>query len=73
VDFDDLEYITISNPSYVDSPYGAWLSASSTPTSDTFSTWYRGDDVNNNNIVIDGSLILRAQTGTIKRLQNNVI
>ncbi|XP_060579535.1 uncharacterized protein LOC132736424, partial [Ruditapes philippinarum] len=66
-DFDDLEYITISNPSYVDSPYGAWLSASSTPTSDTFSTWYREDDVNNNNIEINGSLILREQTGTIKR------
>ncbi|XP_053385183.1 uncharacterized protein LOC123535929 [Mercenaria mercenaria] len=66
-DFADLEYIKISNPSYVDSPYGAWLSASSTPTSETFSTWYREDDVNSDNYEIAGKLILEYKTGSTQR------
>ncbi|XP_022792613.1 uncharacterized protein LOC111331710 [Stylophora pistillata] len=29
------------NPQYVQSPYGSWLSISSSPTSDSFSQWFR--------------------------------
>ena len=65
VDFQDILYPTISNPSYVDSPYGAWLSISNNPTADTFSTWYRYDS--SVNYEITDTLILRAQTGTVKR------
>lgn len=64
-DFQDVMYPSISNPSYVDSPYGAWLSISNTPTADTFSTWYRHDSAVNYEIA--GTIILRAQTGTVKK------
>lgn len=66
-DFNDLEYVTISDPSYVDSPYGAWLAASSTPISDSFSKWYRNDA---DNVEIVSTLILEEITGTTKRLKN---
>ena len=64
-DFQDIEYLTISQPAYVASPYGAWLSVSSTPNTDTFSEWYRSVPGTNEEIV--DTLILEAQTGTLKR------
>ena len=64
-DFDDISYVSVSDPQYVASPYGAWLSASSNPVADTFSTWYRQDwSVNQ---MISNILILYHQSGTIKR------
>ncbi|XP_053385192.1 uncharacterized protein LOC123535922 isoform X1 [Mercenaria mercenaria] len=64
-DFNDLSYPTISSPSYVASPYGAWLSISNNPTADTFSAWYREDS--SVNYEISDTIILYAQTGTIKK------
>ncbi|KAK3582849.1 hypothetical protein CHS0354_039999 [Potamilus streckersoni] len=40
-DFDGTSGITVSSPTYIPSPYGAWLAISNSPTSDTFSDWYR--------------------------------
>lgn len=65
VDFQDVVYPSINNPSYVDSPYGAWLSVSNTPTTDTFSTWYRHDS--SVNYEIKSTIILKAKTGTVKK------
>ncbi|XP_060555809.1 uncharacterized protein LOC132716530 [Ruditapes philippinarum] len=64
-DFNDLAYPTISSPTYVASPYGAWLSISNNPAGDTFSTWYRDDHPVNREI--SDTIILVAQTGTIKK------
>ena len=63
-DFGDT-YITVGTPTYVASPYGAWLSISSTPASDTFSQWYRFNSGINQEF--NQTMILVAQTGTIKR------
>ena len=46
-----------SQPTYVASPYGAWLSNSDTPTSDTFSDWFR--DRPGINHLIRGELVLK--------------
>ena len=64
-DFEDISYVTISKPTYVASPYGAWPAASSSPAGDTFSSWYRS--VATTNQEITGTIILAAQTGSIKR------
>ena len=64
-DFDNVGEISIGTPSYVSSPYGAWLSASNTPTTDTFSQWYRFN--NGINYEIASTMILAAQNGTVKR------
>lgn len=64
-DFNDLAYPTISTPTYVASPYGAWLSISNNPAADTFSTWYREDS--SVNFEITDTVILAAQTGTVKK------
>lgn len=32
---------SINRPSYVPSPYGAWLAISDTPSQDSFSDWFR--------------------------------
>ena len=64
-DFDDIGYISVQNPSYVASPYGAWMSMSSTPSTDTFSEWYRYN--NGINYEISDTIVLVAQTGTVKR------
>ncbi|XP_052265940.1 uncharacterized protein LOC127868328 [Dreissena polymorpha] len=64
-DFADILYPSIKNPSYVASPYGAWLSISNTPTSDSFSKWYRSNPTVN--YALNNTLILAHQSGTIKR------
>ncbi|XP_074619049.1 uncharacterized protein LOC141877908 isoform X1 [Acropora palmata] len=38
---------TFRNPQYIHSPYGSWLAISNTPTSDTFSQWFRSDSARN--------------------------
>ncbi|XP_052773067.1 uncharacterized protein LOC128211948 isoform X3 [Mya arenaria] len=63
-DFDNLDYVTVSDVSYVDSPYGAWLAASTSPTSDTFSTWFRSDSENQE---VDGIIVLFDQGGNTKQ------
>ncbi len=47
-DFSGVSSATFTSPTYVASPYGAWLAdpTSSNPTQDTFSTWFRKDPVN---------------------------
>ena len=70
-DFNDVAYMTISNPTYVASPYGAWMSISNNPTTDTFSTWYRYDSSVNHEI--NSSIILRHQSGTIKRCHSHSV
>ena len=47
-DVSGVSTATFTSPIYVASPYGAWLadSASSDPTADTFSTWFREDASN---------------------------
>lgn len=32
---------TVNSPTYVPSPFGAWLAISNTPSTDTFSDWFR--------------------------------
>ena len=32
---------TVDSPSYVRSPYGAWLAISDSPSQDSFSDWFR--------------------------------
>lgn len=66
-DFNNLQYPGISGVTYVDSPYGAWLAASATPTADTFSTWFREDYVASKNVEVAGTIILRDQGGTTKK------
>ena len=63
--FADILYPSIKNPSYVASPYGAWLSISNTPTSDTFSKWFRSDPTVN--YALNNTLILTNYSGNIKR------
>ena len=63
-DFDDSNYITVSNPTYVSSPYGPWLAASATPTADTFSEWFRSDA--SVNYEFEDTIILVADTGNVK-------
>lgn len=63
-DFNNLEYVTVSNVTYVDSPYGAWLAASATPTLDTFSTWFRKVSDNRE---VSSTIILVDQGGNKKR------
>ncbi|XP_074619052.1 uncharacterized protein LOC141877910 isoform X2 [Acropora palmata] len=38
---------TFRNPQYIHSPYGSWLAISNTPTSDTFSQWFRSHSARN--------------------------
>ena len=64
-DFDNVGVISFSTPTYVASPYGAWLSVSNHPTTDTFSQWFRHNQ--NINHEITSTLILTAQNGTVKR------
>ena len=64
VDFDNIGYVLVSNPTYVASPYGAWLSMSSTPTTDTFSQWYRYNSGINYKITDD---IVLEYTGSVNR------
>lgn len=66
--YTEMPQDTVLNTTFVDSPYGAWLAASSSPLYDTFSTWFRKDV---NNIEIKSSLVLVAQTGTVKRFFSN--
>ncbi len=40
-DFSGLSEAVYTQPDYVDTPFGAWLATSATPTSDSFSEWYR--------------------------------
>ncbi|XP_060085368.1 protein artichoke-like [Ylistrum balloti] len=40
VDFTGYESTIVSRPTFVPSPFGAWLMRSSTPTTDTFSEWF---------------------------------
>ncbi len=40
-DFSDSSDATFSKPTYMASPYGAWLAASTNPSADTFSYWFR--------------------------------
>ncbi|CAH1786413.1 unnamed protein product [Owenia fusiformis] len=61
-DFTGLSEAVIDMPEYVDSPYGAWLSISNTPTADTFSDWFR--DVSPSNHVYKENLTLAYVLGT---------
>ncbi|KAL4225039.1 hypothetical protein ACF0H5_015734 [Mactra antiquata] len=61
-DFDDLEYVTLSTATYVDSPYGAWLTDSSHAN---FLNWFHDDSSTVR--VVDDTLILVHQSGTLKR------
>ncbi|XP_078483459.1 uncharacterized protein LOC144743491 [Ciona intestinalis] len=40
-DFDGLHTINPTNPSYVASPFGAWLTASANPATDAIASWFR--------------------------------
>ena len=64
-DFDSVSYITMASPSYVASPYGAWLTVTGTPSAETLSQWYRFID--GVNYEVTSTLILTHQTGTVKR------
>lgn len=46
----------VDSPSYVPSPYGAWLAISETPSLDSFSNWFRF--VENTNYQFNETLIL---------------
>ena len=35
------------NPQYIHSPFGSWLAISNSPTSDSFSQWFRSDSARN--------------------------
>ena len=60
----DFSYIpssvTYQDPTYVPSPYGAWLAFDSTPSDDTTSDWFR--EVTDLNHVIDDTIILRGKS-----------
>ncbi|XP_052242642.1 uncharacterized protein LOC127852727 [Dreissena polymorpha] len=66
-DFNNLHYPYISDAVFVDSPYGAWLQSSTSPATDTFSTWFRKDTVGNINKEVDGKLVLVHQSGNNKK------
>ncbi|XP_038053348.1 uncharacterized protein LOC119725831 isoform X2 [Patiria miniata] len=55
-DFTPVGKDVISRPSYVVSPYGAWLAISDNPTSDSFSRWFRHDESLNH--AIESELVL---------------
>ena len=38
---------TFRDPQYIHSPYGSWLAISDSPTSDSFSQWFRSVSVRN--------------------------
>lgn len=60
-DFTGYTDTTISKPTYVPSPYGAWLKRSTNPSSDTFSGWFVDNPGTNN--AFNDSIILTADTG----------
>ena len=53
---------TYRNPRYVHSPYGSWLAISNSPTTDTFSQWFRSESGRNRHY--DEKLELRKQLET---------
>ncbi|XP_022091637.1 uncharacterized protein LOC110979841, partial [Acanthaster planci] len=55
-DFTSVGKSVISRPSYVLSPYGAWLAISDNPTGDSFSRWFRHDT--SLNYAIESQLVL---------------
>ena len=59
ISHEDFTYATedhYSNPTYMPSPYGAWLAMSDNPLSDGFSGWFHYKD--GTNIAIDNALVL---------------
>ncbi|XP_052065558.1 uncharacterized protein LOC127705275 [Mytilus californianus] len=60
-DFTGYADTTISKPTYIPSPYGAWLKRSSNPSSDTFSGWFV--DNPGTNMAFNDTIILTADTG----------
>lgn len=61
-DFNNIGTETFNNPTYVPSPYGAWLAISSTPSADSFSDWFRKI---NTNYEYKRSVILEGLTTSI--------
>ena len=55
-DFTSVGKSVVSRPSYVPSPYGAWLAISDNPTGDSFSRWFRHDT--SINYAIESQLVL---------------
>ncbi|CAH1799045.1 unnamed protein product [Owenia fusiformis] len=55
-DFTGSSTFTVSRPTYVASPYGAWLAISATPERDTFTQWFR--DLKNLNYAVSSRIIL---------------
>lgn len=49
----------VNQPTYVASPYGAWLASSLNPTADTFSDWFRSKS--GTNVAFDNPLVLEYQ------------
>ncbi|XP_022099461.1 uncharacterized protein LOC110984001 isoform X2 [Acanthaster planci] len=56
-DFTPVGKDVISQPTYVVSPYGAWLAISDNPTGDAFSGWFRNNP--GVNYAIDTELVLK--------------
>nr|XP_054757339.1 uncharacterized protein LOC129263455 [Lytechinus pictus] len=54
-DFDSSTKTLKISPTYVDSPFPAWLRESDDPTSDTFSDWFRNVD---NNYVFETNIVI---------------
>ena len=53
---------TYKNPRYIHSPYISWLAISNTPTTDSFSQWFRSESVRNKHF--EEKLELRKQLET---------
>lgn len=64
-DFTGLGYVPVRQPSYVASPYGAWLSRSNSPTTDSFSDWFR--ERLSDNHYYNSTLTLTYQSGSHHR------
>ncbi|XP_038053256.1 uncharacterized protein LOC119725765 [Patiria miniata] len=56
-DFNPVGKDVVNRPSYVVSPYGAWLAISNNPSSDSFSRWFRNNP--GVNYVIESELVLK--------------
>ena len=53
--------MTYLDPTYIPSPYGAWLAFDSDPSDDTTSDWFRDVSDSGTNIVVEDTLILRGK------------
>ena len=56
VDFTYTSYTSYSDPTYIPSPYGAWLTVSSNPLADSFSDWFHYND--GVNIPLQNAMVL---------------